>query len=429
MAWISRKRLRALEDAFRSLSPDRIACRQLERLNGEWGRALRGIPYYRELARQHGLPSRFDSLAQFAQSVPPLGKDVIQTAKLRFWHEPPAPNHRRITGGSTAAPVQINAWKREFRATALDPWLGRSWYGIGPGDRLFLFWGHAHLLGEGWRGKAGALVRAAKDRVQNYIRQSCYDMSPAAMRAGLERLARADAGFLIGYSCFLDALVRSAEGWQPSPSPPLTLKAVVAAAEGFPFADSAARIAAFFGAPVAMEYGSVETGLIAHTHPDGGYRVFWHNYLLECHGPEAQEVFVTSLFPRCTPLIRYRLGDRFVPGADAVTAGGCSALSFERVAGRSNRPIVLPGGRLLHSEAVSHIVRGMDAVLGYQFVCADDGVTLRVRTRRALTEAERAEIRRLAGGVDAELGERMRIAEVEHLQRAISGKTPMVVVA
>ena len=358
--------------------------------------------------------------------MPPLTKDVLQRPDVYYWHDRPRPNRRRTTGGTTAAPIQIPAWRREYRHTALDPWLARGWYGITPRDRLFLYWGHAHLLGSGWRGRRNAWVRTAKDRLQSYVRHSAYDLSEQALREGLAHLARARPGFVIGYSRYLDELARSAPDWRIV-GRSLDLKAVVAAAESLPAPDSSVRIRELFDAPLAMEYGAVETGLIAHSHPEGGYRVFWHSYLLECHGDGAQEVFATSLFPRCAPLFRYRLGDRFEPGECAATAAGCSALSFTRVLGRSNAPVVLPSGRTLHSESVSHIARDQPKVLAYQFACTPGHVTLRLKTRAPLTDGETASIRRVATGIDAELGETLRVVTVADLERSVAGKTPMVV--
>lgn len=426
MAWVSNTRVKALEGESRARSPVEVGDCQLGRLNREWTKAVRLIPYYASLARESGLPARFASLREFVDAVPPLTRDVLQQRELRYWHDRPRPNHRRTTGGSTASPIQLPAWRREFRHTRLDPWLGRSWFGVTPHDRLFLFWGHSHLLGEGWRGRVNAWVRDGKDRLQNYVRYSAYDMSEPALRRGLERLHRAKADFVVGYSRYLDELARTAEDWFP-PDPPLSLKAVIAAAEEFPGPDSRDRIESFFGGPVAMEYGSVETGLIAHSRPAGDYRVFWHNHLLEYHGEGIQEVFVTSLFPRCTPLFRYRLGDRFDPGECAERTAGCSALSFARVVGRSNLSVTLPGGRSLHSESVSHIARGLPKVVAYQFVCAPDRVALRLKTKAPLDAEDVAEVRRVAGRVDPQLGGMLEVVSVADLERTVAGKTPMII--
>ena len=45
----------------------------------------------------------------------------------------------RITSGSTGQPIQMPAWKSEFKYLKLSNSLGRKWQY--PGDRLFLFGG------------------------------------------------------------------------------------------------------------------------------------------------------------------------------------------------------------------------------------------------------------------------------------------------
>lgn len=427
MAWISESRLQSLDLDYRTWSPSRIADYQLARVNELWDWASRNIPYYRRLV-ENGLPRRFASLPQYIHTAPPLTREILQDTDVPCWSRDPRPDGKRVTGGSTAKPIQVPSWRREYEENRLDPWLGRSWYGIGPRHRLMLYWGHSHLLGEGWRGKVNGWSRSIKDRLQNYRRHSCYDMSEAALENAGRRLLAARAHFVVGYSCYLDRLARS-NARLSSAYAALGLKAVIAAAEGFPFEDSEARIGDVFHAPVGMEYGSVETGLVAHTHPAGGYRVFWKSYLLEYRpGPGLQEVFVTSLFRRCTPLFRYRLHDSYEVSDESPQAAGCSALSFGRVAGRSNRTIRLPNGRSLHSEAVSHIVRGVPEITGYQAVSRKDRVTLNVTVGKALAEADVERIRGMARRIDPWFGEFLEVREVPELERTIAGKTPMILV-
>ena len=427
MAWISESRLQALALDYRTWSPSRIADYQLARVNELWDWASRNIPYYRRLV-ENGLPRRFASLPQYIAMAPPLTREILQDTDVPCWSRDPRPDGKRITGGSTAKPIQVPSWRREYEENRLDPWLGRSWYGIGPRHRLMLYWGHSHLLGEGWRGKVNGWARSLKDRLQNYRRHSSYDMSESALENAGRRLLEAGAHFVMGYACYLDRLART-NAHLSSAYADLGLKAVIAAAEGFPFEDSETRIADVFHAPVGMEYGSVETGLVAHTHPAGGYRVFWKTYLLEYSpGPELQEVFVTSLFRRCTPLFRYRLHDSYEVSDESPRAAGCSALSFGRIAGRSNRTIRLPNGRSLHSEAVSHIVRGVPRITGYQAVSREERVTLNVTVSGTLAEADVERIRGMAHRIDPRFGESLEVREVPELERTIAGKTPMVLV-
>ena len=88
---------------------------------------------------------------------------------------------------------------------------------------------------------------------------------------------------------------------------------------------------------------------------------------------------VTSLYPRMTPLIRYKLGDEI--GFDNFSVlSNCkmSVIKFSRVIGRCNNPVVLPSGRQLHSEVVSHLVRNETIIQGYQFLCYKDRTELNI---------------------------------------------------
>lgn len=426
VAWISKSRLKALALDHQTWSPSQVAAYQLKRINNLWDGATRNIPHYRNLVKRLGLPKSFDSLQQYIALVPPLTKDVFQTQDVPYWHQKPRPNRKRITGGSTATPIQIPTWRREYEANRLDPWLGRSWYGIDPCNRLLLYWGHSHLLGEGWRGKVNGWLRSIKDLVQNYKRCSSYDMSQTALRNAGRCLLESKARFVLGYSCYLDRLAKT-NAHLSSAFADLGLKAVIGVAEGFPFEDSEPRIEEVFQAPVGMEYGSVETGLIAHTHPTGGYRVFWNNYLLEsCPGSALQEVFVTSLFRRCTPLFRYQLNDRYEFADESQQAAGCSTLSFGRVVGRSNSSISLPNGQILHSESATHIVRGISKITGYQFVSWKDQVTLNVTANKPLGDEDLKRIYGMARRIDSQFGKFLRIQEVPDLDRTVAGKTPMI---
>jgi phenylacetate-CoA ligase len=403
-----------------------VAAAQLEALNARWQEATQAIERYRALVAGGAAPPRFASLEEYFATVPPLTKAMIQQGGVS--RTSPPPELFRITGGSTAQPMQMPAYQSEYRHSYLDPWLGRSWLGIQPSDRMFLFWGHAHLLGSGWRGRLNAAVRIAKDWVQGYERVSCYDLSEARLRAVGERLLASRAAFVLGYSHALDALARAnrdrAEAFARK-----RFKGVIAAAEAMPMDDSVAVIESTFGARVAMEYGSVETNLIAHSAPDGLYHVFWDQYLLECDpkagDADVHEVLVTSLYPRCTPLFRYRIGDRFALGGGR--RDGPSVLTFGGVLGRSNQYVQTPYGVPLHSEVVSHIVRDNPQVAAYQFVCTPCVLYLDVVPRGGWEPRFEQGIRDKAGRVDARLAASLRIRPVRELRKSVAGKLPMVV--
>jgi phenylacetate-coenzyme A ligase PaaK-like adenylate-forming protein len=402
--------------------PARRRAWQLEALNREWSRITAEIPYYRELVAE-GVPRRFESLEAFVEAVPATTRERVHREGARMASSAPAPDFQRMTGGSTAEPVQLPAWNREQEEAQPETWLGRTWYGVRPSSRLFMLWGHAHLLGTGRRGWINARRREVSDWLLGYRRFSAYDLSDAKLREAARALAAFRPDWMLGYSVALDRFAR-ANADAGDALRATGLEMVVGTAESFPAEDSAARLEALFAAPVAMEYGCVEAGLLAHTHPDGGYRVFWGGHLLEVEPgtPGRGAVRVTSLRPRCFPLVRYELGDdlEFAPGAD--TAPGFDR--FERVAGRCNDFVVLGDGAVIHSEVFSHAVRPSAGVDGYQVVQRDGMLCLRLVA--TLDAAGEAAIQQRLARIHPELGA-MRIERVDRLEQTVAGKTRMIV--
>jgi phenylacetate-CoA ligase len=395
---------------------------QLQAFNRCWEEIQVGVPFYRRLVADGRAPRVFASWEEFTAVLPVTDRPFLYKHFSELADERRAPQYYRVTGGSTAAPIQLPAWKSELAAAGPDMWWGRSWYGIEPGDRLFLFWGHRHLLGTGWQGFKNAQLRRLEDRLRGYTRHPAYDLSGPALAAAGRALAASGAQYVVGYAVALDRLARE---WRDRPLRlARPLKAVIATAESFPFADSAAVAAEAFAAPVGMEYGAVETNLIAHTEPAGDFRVFWRNYLLEAGepGPSGGRVLrVTSLFPRCFPLIRYEIGDEIV-----TERPGLGLERFARVLGRCNDYLEFPDGLRLHSEVVTHCLSGVKEISGYQMAQTEGRLVLRLTLRGPLGDAEKDGIRSRLGRLHPRLAA-AEIEVVDALERTIAGKTPMIV--
>src|SRR5699024_10623444 len=128
-----------------------------------------------------------------------------------------------------------------------------------------------------------------------------------------EQIIQFKPDYIIGYSKALQMLAK-ANMDRKKEFNRLNLKAVIGAAEGFDKDDDRDFISEVFGCPVGLEYASMETKLLAHTHPEGNYRVLWRDNLVECVDENGQpsengRILVTTLYPRAFPLVRYELGD------------------------------------------------------------------------------------------------------------------------
>lgn len=405
-------------DYYRRAGPDEVAAYQMKALNAVWTQAQNDIPVYANLARKIGTTNGFTSLAHYAETIPVMDKNSLSGPFVRSTK---SHDFVRITGGSSGTPTHLPAWNSEnvFAKEALL--IGRLWNNVEPGDSLCLIWGHSHLLGSGLAGWLNCNKRRLKDLFLGYTRLNCYDLSNTALERMSVQLERLSFDYVLGYSRALDALARHVEA--RGMSLPRSAKAVIATAEELPFDDSQAVIERAFRAPLVMEYGAVETGPIAYTLPGAGYRVCWWSYLVEALD---EQLLVTALYPRATPLFRYAIGDK-IAGAEEFSHD-TSLIAFGSLKGRSNTPVVLPSGRRLHSEVASHVFRAVAGVQHYQLECHADYVLGRYVAERELTNAERETLQRLSYGIDPEYGEALRLerCHFDDLTQAVSGKIPFI---
>jgi phenylacetate-CoA ligase len=181
---------------------------------------------------------------------------------------------------------------------------------------------------------------------------SVYDLSPESLAEYVERLRRFKPVLLYGYASALyllaEAVQRNGGGWPE-------LKAIVSSSEVLPdvLRD---RIVAAFGVVPCEEYGAMECGLMATSLPGKGLEIEEHNVFLETipNDNGTYDILVTSLWNLTMPLLRYRIGDCCEqPVAEAPTG----YRSLGRVMGRANDNLVGGDGRVVHSEAVSHILK------------------------------------------------------------------------
>lgn len=421
-----RQREREYESAW---TPQSRLAWQLEHLNKCWKVQQVNIPAYREGVRSGRLPARFDSIDQFQSVMEPTTKKMVQT-QMAALSDPTRPADVSFTtGGSTGQPTTFPSWTSEARHSIPDRWLCRRWYGVQPADKLFMIWGHSHLLGTGLKGRLKAQQRIWKDRLLGYYRFSAYQLDDAKLRHACDELLRFRPAYVLAYSSALDYFCR-VNADRAGELRKLKLKMAFGTGESFPNPDTPELVNRVLGCPCAMEYGSVETGIMGFTRPlpsgMGHFDFFWRSYLIEANetGPTGGRVLrITSLFPKKFPLIRYEIGD------EAVLFNEDDPRSLTRVrsiVGKSLSFVTLPDGTKVHSVAFEHSVRTVPGVERFQLVSRGGVITLKLIAPGAdhhkITEDVVALMRRIHPSL-----EKARIEFTNQLVQTVAGKTPMVV--
>jgi phenylacetate-CoA ligase len=317
---------------------------QLQRLNHLWGQAIAHVPYYQRLARDHILPDRFSTLAEFSQRVPLLFKRSIKDDAKSFFSNRAGRGTWKYTGGSTGTPISAY-WSHEAHRESLSAkYRFQAQWGVEIFDRTAFLWAHGASVAPGWRGRWSRFRQPYLDRLRNRLRLSAYDVRRETLNDYLARIRTFDPVMIYGYSRALYLLAMEAEragGWR-CPS----LKLIVATSEPV-WPHMSQTIEAALGAPVAREYGAAECGIMAGDGPDRLLRVREDHVILETlpRDDGQYDIVVTVLTNPSFPLIRYAIGD--VTSAElAVPQRGFAVLAD--VSGRDNDLLLTKSGDYLH---------------------------------------------------------------------------------
>lgn len=397
---------------------------QADRFNAVWRDACENVPIYARFKSQHGLPDRIESLAELS-GWPILSRADMRDAGDMLLRKAPPPDSTTMTGGSTGEPMRFGQFKSQSVDAVANMWIGRSRYGVLPGMKHFVLWGHSHLLGKGVSRIVNGLARKFRDRVMGYLRCSAYDLSPQQLRQHYEKMIRFHPEVFIGYSAAAIAFCR-ANSDRKDESRRLGLRCALCTAGPLTM-DERMEIGEFFNAPVCMEYGAVETGVMAYTRPDTGlYDVFWDTHLLQTvsQDDDPPRVIVTGLTRSYLPIIRYDIGDLME------IDGGVeqSILGFRSIIGRPDDMITLAGGVSFHSELLSHVTVRCSKALARQAVVTREKITLRLIVSEKLSEREKNDICQMVLGKVPQLKRDMiEVQEVSDLVKTPSGKVKLVI--
>jgi phenylacetate-coenzyme A ligase PaaK-like adenylate-forming protein len=395
--------------------------RHLEGVRRSWTDAVADVPYYASLVAAGEAPAHIATWDDFRR-IPPLTREILQRRQAEFIRRSAPPPSTVTTAGSTGTPLKIGVSAAErdlMRVVKLAEWMA---LGYEPGSRLFLIWGHGHLLGTGWRGRLNHLRRKSADRFLGYRRVDAYLLTPALCDDHANALLRFRPAGVIGYASALDLFARYAAAHRDRIRA-IGVRFVLATAEAPPRPDTVALIEDLFGCPVVQEYGGAEFGQVAFKTGPAPFQVYSDLSYVECEPQEdpasaGEPILVTSLYPRYLPLIRYRVGDTVV--APERQPHG-HVVRFREVGGRLNDVIVLANGAAIHSVAIFHCIHQEAAVFNIQMILRDAETEIRLVAPDANRAEMEARIRARLAQVHPSLAN-VRFTYVEDLQVSLAGK-------
>ena len=369
---------------------------------------------------------RRDALAEL-ENWPVLTKADLRDLKAFKRSDVQEPEGRILTGGSTGEPIRLPCWSDSM--SGVSQIIGRQAYGIQPGDRTFLLWGHEHLYGTGFKRKVNALKRRFKDWLADWRRVSAYDLSAVAMHDAYVAFAKFKPEFVIGFSPAVLAFVRHNKDRAGA----VGSVRVILCTAGPLTSDEKREIEAFFGGGVCMEYGSVECGIMAYTRPkDGWYDVFWNTHLLQAQKQSDGEYknLVTRLTDCYVPLIRYDIGDYLELNPAAEMENARSVLEIRSVKGRPSEMINFACGVSFFGALVGDCVKQVPEVIASQIAVDEvaDKLEIRVTATEALSAEKLALVKNRFELTVADAGKlNVSVVQVERLYTTVGGKTPRVV--
>lgn len=335
-----------------------------DRLRGLLSFASEELPYYRELFARCGVDPHGESPQSALWRLPVLNKAVIRAnADGMRWRDRAGEAIAHSSGGTTGDTLHFCIDRiRQAQTHAARLFMQRL-FGVRPGER------RVHLWGSPIENRGTALKRW-RDRLINEHVLNAFEMSPRQMDGHLDRLERLRPRLLYGYPSAVALLVRHADqrnrraGFRGLRLVVLTGEEVTPAQKSL--------VSEMAGCAVAAEYGSRETGLIAHDCPSGRMHVVSPHVHVEIarEGRVAArgacgDILCTTLNTRAQPFIHYRIGDVGVLGS----AGCDCGLPFPLLrieGGKVTGFIALADGRICHGAVTSHLLRDEPGIIEFK---------------------------------------------------------------
>lgn len=392
---------------------------QIEAFNHVWQDAFTNIPFYESWKKKHNLPDAIRNLDELYNWPIVHKQDIVKAQDLTLRSS--KPHGFAITSGSTGIPLKIPVWPSN--ATKQNMWIGRAANGYLPGQKTFLIWGHHHLHGKGLSKLKNTAVRNIKDSILGYKRISAYDTSVKAMTIAFQKYNSYKPKLVIGYSSSILSFVRCNQSAKAIHQPSLVLCTAGPLSE-----KERDEIRRFFKAPLCMEYGSVECGVMAYTISDcDHYNVFWTTHIIQGHKDDNGYVknIVTTLTDRYFPLIRYDIGDYLTLSEDEDLS---SIKEIKNIFGRPTDVVTLNDGTSFFPMLIEACVEHIEGIIAHQLVVGNNQLDILLVALNPLSRTDFDSVyRKLYKIIPALKTQPLKIYQVNELKKNRGGKTPLVV--
>jgi len=341
--------------------PEELLAAQQQRLQKFLARSFRSVPYYRELLLELRLKPAEVRTVTDLQKLPFLDKKIIRDRLEDLKSSEPGAVQKFSTGGSTGVPLTFYLGSTRISSDVAARCRAEGWWGLGIGDREYVFWGSPVELTKQDR------WRELRDEIFRTKLLSAFEMSPAIMDSYLDEMQRHGCRRLVGYPSSIALLCEHARRRGRDLSK-LGVQTVFVTAE-FLWDHWRQTISEAFGCPVANGYGGRDSGFIAHECPHGRMHITADRLIVEVIGEQGRpvgpgelgEIVVTHLDTPEMPFIRYRTGDMGALSAELCPCGRTLPL-LERIEGRKSDFIVAPDGRVLHGLSLIYVLRGIAGI-------------------------------------------------------------------
>lgn len=305
------------------------------------------VPYYRNLFDSlHIRPSDIKSLEDFRR-IPVLTKKCLrENLHQMLAVERNERLYSATTSGTTGLPLTFYKDRRSMGYSLAAMYRGHRWYGLDVGAKEAMLWS----VPMNWTAR---VKTGFKDILLNRFREKECNICNENLLHFSRLMKKKRPDYLTGFSSLVYPFAIFLRE-QEIDGKLFGLKMVKFTGETI-FDYQRKFIKSVFGCPLASEYGSGETGVIAFDCPEGGlhlmsdcvYVEFLDESLRPASPGKRARIIVTNLRDYSMPLLRYELGDMAVASERTCDCGRGLPL-MKSVEGRICDYIVTSDGEKIH---------------------------------------------------------------------------------